>query len=71
VTTASGETSDCTSPLECPFCGAWEVDRLYLGTLDLDACTCTACGARWDQDSTTGRYRGRGSKESIVAPRSL
>ena len=33
--------------LECPFCGAYEVDRLYLGTVHIDACTCTGC-ARWD-----------------------
>ena len=55
--------------LECPFCGAYEVDRLYLGTVHIDACTCTGCGARWDQDSTTGRYRGRGNQESVVTPR--
>lgn len=61
--------SDPSSPLQCPFCGAWEVDRLYLGTVNLDACTCMACGSRWDQDAATGAYRGRGSHQSIVAPR--
>jgi hypothetical protein len=61
--------SEGRRPLECPYCGAYEVDRLYLGTLHLDTCTCMACGARWDQDSETGRYRGRGSVESVVAPR--
>jgi hypothetical protein len=61
--------SEGTGPLECPFCEAFEVDRLYLGTLRIDACTCMACGARWDQDTDTGRYRGRGRTESVVAPR--
>lgn len=56
-------------PLECPFCGAYEVDRLYLGTVRIDACTCTGCGSRWDQDSATGRYRGRGDVHSVVTPR--
>lgn len=61
--------SDGSGPLDCPFCGAFEIDRLYLGTLHIDVCTCTACGARWDQDTDTGRYRGRGHGESVVAPR--
>jgi ribosomal protein L37AE/L43A len=62
--------SDGTGHLQCPFCGAYEVDRLYVGFLHIDACTCDACGARWDQDATTGRYRGRGGVESVIAPRS-
>ncbi|HEY8526147.1 MAG TPA: hypothetical protein VIL48_14345 [Acidimicrobiales bacterium] len=40
-----------------------------MGTLHVDACTCMACGSRWDQDAATGRYRGRGRNESVVAPR--
>lgn len=66
---ASGSTSEGTGPLDCPFCGAYEIDRMYLGTIQLDACTCQACGSRWDQDAVTGEYRGRGSGESVVAPR--
>jgi hypothetical protein len=58
-----------TGHLQCPFCGAYEVDRLYIGSLHVDACTCEGCGARWDQDSETGRYRGRGGLESVIAPR--
>jgi hypothetical protein len=55
--------------LQCPFCGAYEVDRLYVGSLNIDACTCDGCGARWDEDAETGRYRGRGDVDSVIAPR--
>jgi len=60
-----------TGHLQCPFCGAYEVDRLFIGTLHVDSCTCQGCGARWDEDAATGRYRGRGTMESVVAPREL
>lgn len=55
--------------LRCPFCEAYEVDRLYLATLRLDSCTCASCGARWDEDHDSGDYRGRSSRESAVSPR--
>lgn len=48
--------------LKCPFCEAYEVERLYLGTLHLDSCECSSCGARWDQDPRSGAYRGRASR---------
>jgi transposase-like protein len=60
---------DSTGHLQCPFCNAYEVDRLYLGSLQIDACTCHGCGSRWDEDTETGRYRGRGAGESVIAPR--
>ena len=66
---ARDEMSDSTGHLQCPFCGAYEVDRLFIGSLRVDACTCQGCGARWDEDASTGRYRGRGSVESVMAPR--
>ena len=28
--------------LRCPFCEAYEVDRLYLASVDLDSCVCAA-----------------------------
>ena len=55
--------------LSCPFCEAYEVERLYLASLRLDSCACASCGARWDEDPVTGAYRGRGGKESAVTPR--
>jgi ribosomal protein L37AE/L43A len=55
--------------LQCPFCHAYKVERLYVGSLHIDACTCDGCGARWDEDAETGRYRGRGSLESVIVPR--
>ncbi|HUF32378.1 MAG TPA: hypothetical protein VMN58_04120 [Acidimicrobiales bacterium] len=55
--------------LRCPFCESYEVDRLYLGSLDLDACVCQACGARWDEHRGSGDYAGRGSSSSVLSPR--
>jgi uncharacterized protein (DUF983 family) len=67
--TGEGETGG--GRLQCPFCGAYQVDRLYIGSLHVDASTCEACGARWDEDAATGRYLGRGGVESVIAPRQL
>jgi hypothetical protein len=63
------QMDDSTGHLQCHFCGAYEVDRLFIGSLRVDSCTCQACGARWDEDVSTGRYRGRGGIESVMAPR--
>ena len=51
--------------LQCPFCEAYEVERLYLASLRIDACACASCGARWESDPVTGEYLGRGSRENI------
>jgi ribosomal protein L37AE/L43A len=64
------EMSSSTRHLQCPFCEAYEVERLYLGSLHIDSCSCLACGARWDEDVSTGRYRGRGSADSVITRRS-
>jgi len=55
--------------LRCPFCEAYEVDRLYLASIHLDSCVCGSCGARWDEEPSSGDYRGRASEETVVAPR--
>ena len=55
--------------LQCPFCSGYGVDRLYLASLDLDSCACSACGARWDEDHDTGDYAGRGTKASVFTRR--
>lgn len=55
--------------LQCPFCTAYEVERLYLASLRLDSCVCGACGARWDEEIGTGTFRGRASRDSVVTPR--
>jgi transposase-like protein len=62
---------ESTGHLQCPFCGAYEVDRLFIGAVRLDSCTCQGCGSRWDEDATTGRYRGRGGIDSVMAPREI
>lgn len=53
----------------CPYCQSTVVDRLYLGSVHLDSCECTECGARWDEDPATGEFRGRASRASVVVPR--
>jgi len=55
--------------LQCPFCTSYDVQRLYLASLRLDSCACTSCGAQWDEDATSGAYRGRSSRSSMSAPR--
>lgn len=55
------DPGDEAKRLQCPFCEAYEIDRLYLASLRIDSCVCASCGARWDEDTTTGEYRGRQS----------
>lgn len=62
-------TNERSRHLQCPFCETYEVERLYLASLRLDSCACTSCGARWDEDSVSGDYKGRSAKESAVTPR--
>jgi transposase-like protein len=54
--------------LACPFCASYEVDRLFIGSTDIDSCECAACGARWDEDRTSGEYRGRAARISVLLP---
>ena len=53
----------------CPFCNSYDVSRLYVASVDLDSCECLSCGARWDQDRASGKYQGRSSRTSVLAPR--
>ena len=57
------------SRLACPFCQGYDVDRLYLASLALDACACASCGARWDEKVGTGEFVGRGSSATVLSPR--
>lgn len=52
--------------LRCPFCDAYEVDRLYLASSRLDSCECRSCNARWDEELETGAFRGRSARTSVV-----
>jgi len=54
--------------LRCPFCQAYEVDRLFLASLQIDACACASCGARWDEDTASGEFRGRAADRSVFRP---
>jgi hypothetical protein len=55
--------------LRCPYCEVYAVTRLFLASVQLDSCDCSACGARWDEDPDTGTFRGRASRASVVVPR--
>jgi hypothetical protein len=68
-TRAERQLSADPGHLACPFCSAYEVERLYLASLALDSCVCTICGARWDEDATSGEFRGRASSSSVMTPR--
>jgi hypothetical protein len=61
--------SDDSHRLQCPFCQGYDVDRLYLASLELDACACASCGARWDEKVGTGEFVGRGSSATVLSPR--
>jgi hypothetical protein len=54
---------------QCPYCSSFDVDRLFLASLRLDSCACLTCGARWDEDATSGEFRGRSSQSSVMTPR--
>lgn len=56
--------------LQCPYCDSTDVDRLYLASLRIDSCICSSCGARWDEDISTGAYRGRQSQARTTRTRS-
>jgi transcription elongation factor Elf1 len=53
----------------CPFCSSYDVVRLFVGVVNVDSCQCMACDARWDEDSSSGRYRGRSHHSSVLMPR--
>ena len=53
----------------CPYCGGYDVGRLFVATIKIDSCACSQCGARWDEEAGTGRYRGRGNRSSVLLPR--
>jgi hypothetical protein len=65
---SSIQVSDRSS-LRCPYCSGYEVRRLYLADVDLDACDCRACGARWDERHSDGAFVGRGSRATVLLPR--
>ncbi|CAN5573701.1 hypothetical protein BH18ACT1_BH18ACT1_18330 [soil metagenome] len=60
-----------TGHLSCPYCAAYGVRRLFLAGLDLDACECGTCGARWDERRSDGAFVGRGTRTTVLAPRRL
>lgn len=65
---AESESKD-SSRFRCPYCGSYDIARLFIATVRLDSCECSACGARWDEEAGTGQYRGRSSRSSVLLPR--
>lgn len=61
--------TDRQGHLQCPFCGGYEVDRLYVASSRVDSCACLSCSARWEEDAATGAYRGRSPLESGISSR--
>jgi hypothetical protein len=58
-----------SAALRCPYCTGYDVRRLYLASVDVDACDCGACGARWDERHSDGAFVGRGSRATVLLPR--
>lgn len=58
-----------TGHLRCPFCESYETERLFLASVGVDSCRCCACGAEWDEDLGSGKFRGRTGSDSVLAPR--
>ena len=71
---AEGEQRDGQSApppaghLQCPFCRAYSVQRLFLPSLDCDACSCDACTLQWDEERGTGVIRSRGGSSVLLRP---
>ena len=61
--------ADAGGHLQCPFCCSYDVTRLYVASLNMDACECLTCAARWDEERGSGQYRGRGHRGSVLMPR--
>jgi hypothetical protein len=61
-------TSDRTShaSLACPSCGSYDVERMYVAQVRLDACACSGCGERWDEDKASGNRRSRSDRSSVL-----
>jgi len=59
--------SEPTGHLQCPFCNDYGVDRLFVASLNMDACVCPSCGARWDERRDTGTFEGRGTRSSVIS----
>ena len=63
------EQPDGVGHFQCPYCNSYDVSRLFVATVNLDACECCTCGARWDEERGSGAYRGRASRSSVLMPR--
>lgn len=53
----------------CPFCNSYDVGRLFIASINVDSCECASCGARWDEDRSSGEYLGRADRASVLMRR--
>lgn len=70
---AGGKTTahGAVAHLSCPYCSSYDVERLFVASIRMDSCHCTACGARWDEDPVTGESHGRADRSSVLMPRDV
>jgi transcription elongation factor Elf1 len=61
--------SESPGHFACPFCNSYDVTRLFIASLRMDSCECLTCGARWDEDAKSGKYKGRSNRSSVLLPR--
>jgi len=62
----SAEREPDSEHFQCPFCNSYDVDRLYVGAVNVDSCACASCGARWDEQCSAGRNRYVGRADSVL-----
>ena len=60
--------AESAAHLACPYCGQYGALRLYLASARVDSCECTTCGARWDENPTTGEFLGRVAGQPALTP---
>ena len=54
--------------LACPYCGAYDVERLFVASLRMDSCHCAGCDRRWDEEQGTGHHRQPTKRASVLIP---
>ena len=51
---------------QCPFCNSYDIDRLFVGAVNVDSCACASCGAQWDEQRGAGRNRYVARADSVL-----
>lgn len=64
----AGDEGPAAGHLQCPFCHAYDVSRLFVATLAVDSCRCMTCGSTWEEHWGSGRYHRPSEQTSILVP---